>query len=593
MITEAFTFFKEAFLLDDEKENYELNLKFLRILMAFSLFSLFALFIAYWFVLGWATFINLASMIAIMGLRWRMLSIPRVDILLYSRLLNLVIAINIVFFICISGGINSPSISWLIIVPIANLLLDRPSNCLKLWLTPTITFIGILLVLDHLNFTFPDSLLPGKAFGFKTLTNVGLTIVIFFYGIAISLYKRMMLASQIATNIQLEQTQEELIKIQKQKDNFFASMSHEIRTPLTAIKGIIDLLQNSKNPPTGEEYRYLLVILGYSSKHLLAIINDILDFSKIESGKVNINKKPIDPIKFVKIAFEMNKLSATEKNLSYHLGINSEIENLVLGDEHRITQIMVNLIGNAIKFTNQGFVKVDVEFLKDPEIANQANIVIKIIDSGIGIEAGSLTKIFEGYSQADQSIAERFGGTGLGLSISRNLARLMGGNISIQSVINIGSTFTLNIPFEITDQILALEHTAKKEIELSDLRILVVDDNDINLLVAKKNLEMRIENAIIDTASDGKMAISKIIENDYDVVLMDMQMPEMSGVAATKFIRSELAKPKNMVPIIAMSANVGDESYNECIEAGMNDYLYKPFDIKILLNTISKNVNKK
>ena len=593
MITEAFTFFKEAFLLDDEKENYELNLKFLRILMAFSLFSLFALFIAYWFVLGWATFINLASMIAIMGLRWRMLSIPRVDILLYSRLLNLVIAINIVFFICISGGINSPSISWLIIVPIANLLLDRPSNCLKLWLTPTITFIGILLVLDHLNFTFPDSLLPGKAFGFKTLTNVGLTIVIFFYGIAISLYKRMMLASQIATNIQLEQTQEELIKIQKQKDNFFASMSHEIRTPLTAIKGIIDLLQNSKNPPTGEEYRYLLVILGYSSKHLLAIINDILDFSKIESGKVNINKKPIDPIKFVKIAFEMNKLSATEKNLSYHLGINSKIENLVLGDEHRITQIMVNLIGNAIKFTNQGFVKVDVEFLKDPEIANQANIVIKIIDSGIGIEAGSLTKIFEGYSQADQSIAERFGGTGLGLSISRNLARLMGGNISIQSVINIGSTFTLNIPFEITDQILALEHTTKKEIKLSDLRILVVDDNDINLLVAKKNLEMRIENAIIDTASDGKMAISKIIENDYDVVLMDMQMPEMSGVAATKFIRSELAKPKNMVPIIAMSANVGDESYNECIEAGMNDYLYKPFDIKILLNTISKNVNKK
>lgn len=169
----------------------------------------------------------------------------------------------------------------------------------------------------------------------------------------------------------------------------------------------------------------------------------------------------------------------------------------------------------------------------------------------------------------------------------------MGGNISIQSVVNIGSTFTLNIPFEITDQSITHEPTTEKEIKLQNLKILVVDDNDINLFIAKKNLEIRIENAVIDTASDGKMAISKIIENNYDIVLMDMQMPEMNGVAATKFIRSELSRTKNMVPIIAMSANVGEDSYNECIEAGMNDYLYKPFDIHILLKIIDKNLIRK
>ena len=580
-------------MLGGEKENYKLNLKFLRILISFALLSLGSLFVTYWFILGWATCINLGAMLLIIGLRWRMDRKIRVDILLYSRILNAILALNIVIFICISGGIDSQSISWLIIVPIASLLLHKPMNCLKFWLFRTLLFFVILLILSSNGFKFASCLLTGRAFLFKVVTNIGLTIVIFFYGIAISLYKRMMLFSQIETNTQLEETQKELIKIQKQKDNFFASMSHEIRNPLTAIKGIIDLLQNSKNPPQGKEYDHLLVVLGYSSVHLLAIINDILDFSKIESGKVTINKKPIDPVKFVKIAFEMNKIAATEKSLSYHLDVNSDIEHLVLGDEHRITQIMVNLIGNAVKFTNQGFIKVDISFIKDPEIATQANIIVKVIDSGIGIEESALTRIFDGYSQANQNIAERFGGTGLGLSISRNLARLMGGNISIQSVVNIGSTFTLNIPFEITDQGITHEVITEKEIKLQNLKILVVDDNDINLFVAKKNLEIRIENALVDTASDGKMAISKIIKNDYDMILMDMQMPEMNGVAATKFIRSELAKPKNMVPIIAMSANVGEDSYNECIEAGMNDYLYKPFDVNVLLKIIHKNLIQK
>jgi signal transduction histidine kinase/CheY-like chemotaxis protein len=593
MVIEAFTFFKEAFLLDGEKENYKLNLKFLRILISFALLSLGSLFVTYWFILGWATCINLGAMALIIGLRWRMDRRIRVNILLYSRILNAIIALNIVTFICFSGGIDSQSISWLLIVPIANLLLDKPINCLKIWLVPTLIFFIILLILSSNGFEFPSCLLKGRDYLFKVVTNIGLTIVIFFYGIAISLYKRMMLLSQIETNTQLEETQKELIKIQKQKDNFFASMSHEIRNPLTAIKGIIDLLQNSKTPPQGKEYDHLLVVLGYSSAHLLAIINDILDFSKIESGKVTISKKPIDPVKFVKIAFEMNKIAATEKNLSYHLDVNSDIEHLVLGDEHRITQIMVNLIGNAVKFTNQGFIKVDISFVKDEEIANQANIIVKVIDSGIGIEESALTRIFDGYSQANQNIAERFGGTGLGLSISRNLARLMGGNISIQSVVNIGSTFTLNIPFEITDQDITHEVITEKEVKLQNLKILVVDDNDINLFVAKKNLEIRIENAVVDTASDGKMAISKIIKNDYDMILMDMQMPEMNGVAATKFIRTELAKPKNMVPIIAMSANVGEDSYNECIEAGMNDYLYKPFDVNVLLKIIHKNLRQK
>jgi signal transduction histidine kinase/CheY-like chemotaxis protein len=593
MVIEAFTFFKEAFLLDGEKENYKLNLKFLRILISFALLSLGSLFVTYWFILGWATCINLGAMALIIGLRWRMDRRIRVNILLYSRILNAIIALNIVTFICLSGGIDSRSISWLIIVPIASLLLDKPVNCLKFWLFPTLIFFIFLLILSSNDFKFSSCLLEGRDYLFKVVTNIGLTIVIFFYGIAISLYKRMMLLSQIETNTQLEETQKELIKIQKQKDNFFASMSHEIRNPLTAIKGIIDLLQNSKTPPQGKEYDHLLVVLGYSSAHLLAIINDILDFSKIESGKVTISKKPIDPVKFVKIAFEMNKIAATEKNLSYHLDVNSDIEHLVLGDEHRITQIMVNLIGNAVKFTNQGFIKVDISFVKDEEIANQANIIVKVIDSGIGIEESALTRIFDGYSQANQNIAERFGGTGLGLSISRNLARLMGGNISIQSVVNIGSTFTLNIPFEITDQDITHEVITEKEVKLQNLKILVVDDNDINLFVAKKNLEIRIENAVVDTASDGKMAISKIIKNDYDMILMDMQMPEMNGVAATKFIRTELAKPKNMVPIIAMSANVGEDSYNECIEAGMNDYLYKPFDVNVLLKIIHNNLRQK
>ncbi len=363
------------------------------------------------------------------------------------------------------------------------------------------------------------------------------------------------------------------------KSEFLANMSHEIRTPMTVFMAAVEhLLQIDRNP----ERRQLLTMADQSAARLRALIDDILDFSRIEARKVDIEEIPFDLRRCVRESTEIFDLSAHQKNLRLETIVEATVPDKVIGDPDRLAQVLVNLVGNAVKFTREGEIRVGVQ-------VRTGQLVFSVIDTGIGIPEEKRELIFDSFSQADSSFTRSFGGSGLGLAISKGLVELMGGEIRVESREEEGSVFTFTLPLRKADpQSAAAADSSRAKEKFVAARILLAEDEPmiremITEMLARKGFH-------VDIAESGRDAVEKWRDGGYDLILMDLQMPQVNGLDATRSIRAAEAEGKKRTCIIGLTAHARREIINECMEVGMDRVLTKPLQISDLYAAIEESL---
>ncbi|MEM6348641.1 MAG: ATP-binding protein [Bacteroidota bacterium] len=369
------------------------------------------------------------------------------------------------------------------------------------------------------------------------------------------------------------------------KSQFLSNMSHEIRTPLNAIMGMIELIREDSHDDLAKGHADSI---KYSAENLLKIINEILDFSKIEAGKITLEKIGFRLDRLLEGLKDIFQHKADDKKLDFIIDQSPEVPISLIGDQVKLNQILVNLLGNAFKFTEKGEVRLKIRAEKKND--SIYTFKIQVIDTGIGIPKSKQARIFESFTQANNSTTRLYGGTGLGLAITKSLVELQGGEISIQSEMNAGTCFTIEMPFEISEEI-SLEkkkqNNSVEQVNFADIKVLVVEDIAVNRVFMKH--VFRRKKIPVEFAVNGKEAISKLTKKTYDVVFMDLHMPVMDGWEATRIIRS-LDSPvlDHHVPIIALSADAFEETQAEVKQLGMDGFITKPVDIHVLYDTLAE-----
>ncbi len=399
-----------------------------------------------------------------------------------------------------------------------------------------------------------------------------------------------LLAEMEEANLNLKVAKDKAEEATRTKSMFLANMSHEIRTPLNGVIGISKLLKKSVLDPEQQE---LVNIITNSGENLMMIINDILDFSKIESGQVQFESINFELKELIEDIFQLMKFRAEEKGIEFRYSISDDIPPVLCGDPLRINQILLNLINNAIKFTHKGKVEVIVELVDKHDQIHR--VMFRVIDTGIGISEEGKSLLFKEFYQTESSITRRYGGTGLGLAISRNLVSLMHGEINVKSELGKGSEFWFRLPLKEATKPTEDENDDHYHLP-KDMRILLAEDNLINQKVSTLNLKQL--GFKCDIACNGQEAFDMHKNAPYDLILMDMQMPEVDGLQATRMIRGfeKENMEKNPVYITAMTANSLVEDKKDCIMAGMDNFMSKPFsekDLATILQEVARRIIKK
>ncbi len=383
---------------------------------------------------------------------------------------------------------------------------------------------------------------------------------------------------------------EHAIASERFKQQFLANMSHEIRTPMNSVIGITHLLLRSS---LDDQQRKYITMVQAASEQLMSIINDILDISKIEAGKMLFEHIDFDVHQVLTNVRNILAIKAEEKQLIFKMELPDSLPKRLNGDPTRLGQVLINLVGNAIKFTDSGFVTIGAKLVK--QTADSSEVEFSVTDSGIGIDQDKLASIFESFTQANSDTSRKYGGTGLGLTISKQLVELQGGKISLESRHGIGTRFYFTLPFNHATTPLSETITLTPDDDykrlLNGISILLVEDNDFNRIVAEDTLNEYLRDIRIEFAGNGSEAVSMVALNDYDLVLMDIQMPEMDGYEATRTIRNMDGNKKDL-PIMAMTANATPEEINKCFESGVDEYISKPFVAQDLFQKMAKLVKK-
>ena len=368
------------------------------------------------------------------------------------------------------------------------------------------------------------------------------------------------------------------------KSEFLANMSHELRTPLTSVIGFSNLLKASEALPEAE--KGYVARIATASEALLSVINDVLDYSKLEAGMIELEPQRFDPAALAHETVQMMEAQCLAKGLALHVNLSPDMPDRLMGDQARLRQILLNLLGNAVKFTSQGSVSLSVGGAMDDSGAWR--LTAEVTDTGIGMSPQTQAHLFERFSQADRSTTRLYGGTGLGLAISRRLARAMDGDIVVTSQPGLGSTFKVTVPLHIAEG--GSEAESPRLSVMPEGRVLIADDAPANReLISVILVGMGLE---VATATDGAEAVHAVQSEVYDLVLMDMQMPVMDGLTATREIRRIEQGGGRRLPIIALSANVQPDQIQLCRDAGMDDHLAKPLQLPALVATLSKYLDK-
>lgn len=391
-------------------------------------------------------------------------------------------------------------------------------------------------------------------------------------------------ASRQTREVELQEAHDRAASASDAKSEFVAAISHEIRTPLNGVLGMLRIVRDTPLQPEQRDY---LKTAYDSAETLLLLLNDVLDLAKIEAGRLELHHAPFQPVAVAQSVADLMHARARDKGLELHLHIGANVPGAIIGDAARLRQVLTNLIGNAIKFTPRG--RIDLAVTCEERTEARAVLLFSVSDTGVGIDSAALERLFKPFSGAAASTGRRYGGTGLGLAISKRLAEAMGGLLQVQSALNQGATFRLLLPCKLpaADAPTPASSAAPSPTPAFQGRVLVVEDDSVNRQVMELFLKkLRVAPTF---AHDGESAISLAASEDFDVILMDCQLPGIDGLEATRRIRGA-NDGRRPVKIIALTASTGRSVRDACLAAGMNDFLTKPVRLEVLVEVLKRNL---